>query len=331
MATSQVLDLMESFGYKRDESSYRACLQTCYDYRNGSAGQEVIADMKEAMIPVEPYDIGLVVGAMCRSRNPDWHEPGLWEEPIKYLNSMAATFTVTDSNTIPIQAYNMILECMAEQNAWWESLQFLKMMENQAGETVHPVPQITTYRIAAMCCLQAGQAKEAISVLKSMKENGVKVIYILVCMLLLLLLLLSATIFVFLRCKYSSDACSFQLSKVSGPFDFTKLVLDALCDLGERDPIMELWNLMDEVEAPKPYNKYHAMISACCTFGDVDMSMDLISQLYKKGLRPNAKTYNLVILGCSRDGNWKKALSVLDQCESYGIEPNFVSYTATMR
>ena len=48
-----------------------------------------------------------------------------------------------------------------------------------------------------------------------------------------------------------------------GRYDFTKIILDALCDLGEKDLVIEAWNLMDELDAPKPYNKYHAVIAAC--------------------------------------------------------------------
>ena len=174
VATLQVLEMMESFGYKRDESSYRACLQRCYDCGNGEVAEQVILEMEKEQVHINPYDIGMVIGAICKTRKQYWDgQP--WERPLEYLKSKASTSVLTDGKTIPIQAYNILLELMTEQKEWQESLRLVKTMENSVGDAIHPTPQLSTYRIAGNCCVKAGPAPEVVSLLYSMRDNGVKV------------------------------------------------------------------------------------------------------------------------------------------------------------
>ena len=171
---------MESFGYKRDEASYKACLQQCYDYRNSEVAEQVISEMKNEMIQIDSYDIGMVVGTMCRTRNQHWDgEP--WARPLEYLTSMATSSVLTDGKAIPIPAYNMVLESMAERKEWKESLRLIKMMENPVDDAIHPTPQLSTYRITTACCVKSGRATEALSLLYSMRDNGVKVMRLCCC------------------------------------------------------------------------------------------------------------------------------------------------------
>ena len=118
--------------------------------------------------PSNPHDIGLMVTAMCRTRKKNRTS---WKTVLEYLNCMAATSAPTGSKTIPTAVYDLILECMMEELEWKEGLRLVKMMENPTEGIIHPKPQGSTYRNAAVCCLRAGQVDEAIVLLYSMRDN----------------------------------------------------------------------------------------------------------------------------------------------------------------
>ena len=120
--------------------------------------------------------------AMCRN---NLSERGWWRKALNLLKQHShgdSTSTVTShNNPIPIQAYNAVLECMAEERQWKEALRFLRLMEKGSVKTankedgVYPTPALSTYRAVIESCTASNQAEQAIQVLSSMKRQGVKV------------------------------------------------------------------------------------------------------------------------------------------------------------
>lgn len=178
----EVLDVMKRHGLKQERSSYRACLQACFEAGNGSSAQEILSAMEKAGIEAEPMDVGLTTAAMCRN---NISEPGWWRKALNLLKQHSHgnyTNTVTSrSNPIPIQAYNAVLECMAEECQWKEAVRFLRIMENGSVKTakkedgIYPTPALSTYRAVIESCALSNQAEQATQVLTSMKRQGILV------------------------------------------------------------------------------------------------------------------------------------------------------------
>lgn len=134
-------------------------------------------------VEAEPNDTGLTVAAMCRN---NISEKGWWRKALAMLkhHSSGASKAVTSlDNVIPVQAYDAVLECMAEERQWKEAVRLLRTMEkgslnpkkNGAENGFHPSPAVSTYRAVLECCGATNQAEQAVQVLYSMKDRGVKV------------------------------------------------------------------------------------------------------------------------------------------------------------
>lgn len=179
----EVLDVMKRQGLEQGQSSYRACLQACFEAGNGSSAKEILSAMEKAGINAEPIDIGLTAAAMCRN---NLSETGWWKKALNLLKQHShgddSTTTVTShDNPIPIQAYDAVLECMVEERQWKESVRLLRLMEKGSAKTatkedgIYPKPAVSTYRAVIESCAASNQAEQAIQVLTSMKNQGIKV------------------------------------------------------------------------------------------------------------------------------------------------------------
>lgn len=179
----EVLEVMKRHGLQQGPSSYRACLQACFEAGNGSSAKEILSAMEKAGIDAEPVDIGLTAAAMCRN---NMSEKGWWRKALNLLkdhshgNDSINTVTSHD-NPIPIQAYDAVLECMVEERQWKEAVRFLRLMEKGSVQTakkengIYPKPAVSTYRAVIESCAGSNQAEQAIQVLTSMKNQGIKV------------------------------------------------------------------------------------------------------------------------------------------------------------
>jgi pentatricopeptide repeat protein len=179
----EVLDVMKRQGLKQERSSYRACLHTCFDAGNGASATEILSAMDKAGVEAEPNDIGLTVAAMCRN---NLSERGWWRKALnllKHHSKGGSTAVKSLDNVIPVQAYDAVLECMVEEKQWKEAVILLRLMEkgsskstnNDAANGFHPSPAVSTYRAVIECCGATYQAEQAVQVLYSMKDRGVKV------------------------------------------------------------------------------------------------------------------------------------------------------------
>lgn len=174
----EVLDIMKRHGLMQERSTYRACLQACLEAGNGASAREILQAMEKALVLPTPWDIGLTVAAMCR-QDATW-----WRKALTLLKSSAANPTIVTNatNLIPLQAYDVVLECMVEEKQWKEAVRLLRLMEDATVSKelpptagYHPSPDVSTYREVIECCVVTNQAEQAAQVLYSMKERGVKV------------------------------------------------------------------------------------------------------------------------------------------------------------
>jgi pentatricopeptide repeat protein len=291
----EVLDIMKRQGLAQELSSYRACLQACFEVGNGASAKEIFIAMEQALVKPEPADISLVVAAMCRSNKS---EAGFWKQALSLLQSTSGEITDGDGDkdkqVVPVEAYDAILSCMVEERQWKQAVQLLRLMEQgskpKSGGS-YPKPELSTYRSVLECCVAASQAEQAVQVLYSMKNHG-----------------LQPTVYAF------------------------ELVISALSRKVMWRRAVQLLDLMDELHIPKTVVTYNNVISACARAREVGMAKSLLAKMRKEGVRPNVISFNSVISACAGTSRWKDALELVDQCHREpGVTPDIYTYTNAMR
>lgn len=182
----EILDIMKGQGLTQERSSYRACLQACFEAGNGASAKDILNAMEKALVKPEPPDIALTVAAFCRRTSNTENAPrqGLWRKALGLLKTTSVKVESPD-DAVPAEAYNAVLECMVEERQWKEAVRLLRLMEEGSSPNLqeekrqligyHPVPDISTYREVIECCVGGNQAEQAVQVLYSMKDQGVKV------------------------------------------------------------------------------------------------------------------------------------------------------------
>ena len=173
----QVLEVMKSQGLSQERSTYRACLQACFESGNGASASEILDAMTKALIEPGPLDISLVVATMCKAEQKQrnvW-----WQRALRLLRSSAPT-TQTD-DTIPVEAYDAVLSCLVSHPTQWRvAVRLLYSMEQgfdpeNQNSGYHPPPALSTYRSVVECCVAANEPEQAFQVLTSMTKRGLKV------------------------------------------------------------------------------------------------------------------------------------------------------------
>jgi pentatricopeptide repeat protein len=177
-----VMDVMnqQNLTLTRDHSTYQACLQACFEVGRGATAIEILSSMEVAKVTSTPSDMALVIAAMCRNEKT---ESGWWRRALGLIRAFTQQqHDKVPSLVLPVEAYDAVLSCMVKERQWQEAIRLVRQMENMTATTngnefggVHPVPQLSTYRMVIECCLSAGQADQAFQVLNSMTERGIKV------------------------------------------------------------------------------------------------------------------------------------------------------------
>ena len=163
----EVLDVMKDQGLDQQHSTYRACLQSCFEMSNGAASQEILDAMDKALVKPLQEDLGLVVAAMCRNNR---QESGWWEKALGILLE-------SETPGIPVDAYDSVLACMVDERRWKESLRLLRDMEYGSSEEtetrIHPKPTLSSYREVIECCVAADKIDQALQLILSMPAKGI--------------------------------------------------------------------------------------------------------------------------------------------------------------
>ena len=162
----EVLDVMRDQGLDQQHSTYRSCLQSCFEMSNGASAQEILEAMDKALVEPLPEDLGLVVAAMCRNNK---QESGWWKKALDLLLD-------NPSPEIPVDAYDAVFSCMVDERKWKESIRLLREMER--GSTIgekqlHPEPTLSTYREVIECCVAANKVDQALQLILSMTDRGI--------------------------------------------------------------------------------------------------------------------------------------------------------------
>ena len=150
-----VLDIMKQQGLSQVHSTYRACLQACFENTNAASAKEILNAMEQAGVTPDGNDIGLVVATMCRKERT---EKGWWRKALELVQA---------NNELPTAAYDAVLSCMVDERQWKEAIRLLRKMEQGAAE-----PALSTYRTVIECCAAAYQPEQAVQVLQSCVNQG---------------------------------------------------------------------------------------------------------------------------------------------------------------
>jgi len=288
----EVMELMRAQNIAQERSTYRACLQACFDLGNGLAAKEILDAMRTAHLKPDSIDIALVVATMCRN---DKVEKGWYRKALNLLRVTADTFEEGD-DVVPVEAYDTVLNCMVKEEQWKDSLRLLNAMEQGFMSTAeerpsHPLPMVSTYRIVIETCLQAQQTEQAFQTLLSMTKRG-----------------LTPTAYAF------------------------EIVAAALANKLQWRRALQLLELMDEMEIQKTVVTYNIVISACAKAGEVGTANNLLRRMRKAGVQPNIISFNSVMSACVRTSRWKEALLIFDQCQREpGVNPDIITFTNVMR
>lgn len=163
----EVLDVMKDQGLDQQHSTYRSCLQSCFEMSNGAAAQEILDAMDKALVKPLPEDLGLVVAAMCRNNKQDkqW-----WKKALDLLLE-------SQSPDIPVDAYNSVFACLVDERRWKEALRLLRDMERGSSTEdearKHPEPTLSSYREVIECCVAANKVDQALQLILAMPALGI--------------------------------------------------------------------------------------------------------------------------------------------------------------
>ena len=354
-----VLDIMKKHNLTYERSSYRACLQACFEVGNGESAVEILNAMKTALVQPTTSEIALVVATMCRneykthgsssagsgSSSPSESSSSSsvaaessaapvswWKRAVSLIQSTSMGLTAHDpAQLLPVEDYDAVFACMVEARAWRDALWLLrKMEESQTNPTkvgYHPPPELSTYRTVIECCLAANQVEQAYQVLNTMTEKGIKVRFLLnmavvmsVVFIIAVLIFKTVSLLLVGRMKYQPTVYSFEL------------VIKALSQKLQWRRAIQLLDSMEELGIPKTLEEYNSVISACARAREVGTAKNLLVRMRKEGIRPNVRSYNSVISACASTSRWKDALTMLDQCHREpGVTPDIYTYTNAMR
>jgi pentatricopeptide repeat protein len=165
----EVMEIMKSHGLSQERSTYRACLQSCFEAGNEVAARDILDAMKKAQVNPDPIDISLVVATMCKNE-------GNWRRALTLLRG--APQDLEKGETVPVEAYEAVLSCMVKSGGWKEAFALLNLMEQGFSSQhvpLHPLPTVSTYRLVIETCVHASAAEQAFQALQSMMKRGLKV------------------------------------------------------------------------------------------------------------------------------------------------------------
>ena len=84
----QVMEIMRDQKMAQEHSTYRACLQSCFEIGNGLVAQQILEAMRTTCIEPDALDIALVVVTMCRNEK---NQAGSYRKALQLLRTTAAT------------------------------------------------------------------------------------------------------------------------------------------------------------------------------------------------------------------------------------------------
>jgi len=205
--------------------------------------------MEHASVPPDAADIGLAAAAMCRNNK---QKAGWAAKAFDLLMS-------NPSPKIPVDAYDAVLACMADESNWKDAIRLLREMEkgstcieaSGADLRKHPSPTLATYRAVIECTVSVNRVEQAVQIVLSMPARGI-----------------------------TPTAHTFEL------------VIAALAKQSQWRRALHLLDLMDTLSVQKSLWTYNTIIAACGRSKEVGMAKSLLGRMKKEGTRPTIVTYN---------------------------------------
>ncbi|CAA7039196.1 unnamed protein product [Microthlaspi erraticum] len=105
------------------------------------------------------------------------------------------------------------------------------------------------------------------------------------------------------------------------------ILLDGLCDNGELENALEIFEKMEKSKLDFDIGIYNIIIHGMCNGSKVDDAWDLFCSLPSKGVKPNVKTYTVMIAGLCKKGSLSEADMLFRKWERMGLHRMIVHTT----
>ncbi|CAB9518912.1 Pentatricopeptide repeat-containing protein [Seminavis robusta] len=348
-----VLEQMQKQQMTQERSTFRMCLQQCFEVGNGASALEILQAMEQALIEPQPDDIGLVAAAMCRNNRK---ESGWWKRALDLLLK-------NPSPDVPIDAYDAVLACLVDERNWKESIKLLRRLEQppKNKKRMLPKPTLATYREVIECCVAGNQVEQGVQILDKMKKRGIKpTVY-------------TFEIVISGLARKLQWRRALQLLDTMDEYGVNKTVpiyntLISACARGKEIGVAKSLLARMKKEGIWPsIITYNSLISSCASAGRWKDAMNLFDQCNRDPhVEPDIYTYTNVIRACSKGKmteraftlhdtvleknipldsyfyaavievaanarQWKRALELLDEMEEKGVPPSDVVYSLTIK
>jgi len=274
-----VLDIMKARGLSQVRSTYRSCLQACFERPNAASAEEILTAMDQAGFPPNATDVALAVATMCRQEK---REKGWWQRALHLIQA-------TPDN-LPVPAYNAVLSCMTDDRQWKEAVRLLRSMEQRSVQ-----PALSTYRYVIECCAASNQAEQAVQTLQSCVRQG-----------------LTPTVYSFelvigALSRQMQWRRAVQLMDLMDELKIQKTIViynTVLSALSKAREVVQAKNLLVQMRKngiqPNVIS-YNAVLSACASTSRWKDAMSVLDQLHRApGVSPDIYSYTNVIRACTK-------------------------------
>lgn len=288
-----------------------------------------------AGIAPNSVDMSLLIFHQCRraylEKRNGWRKA--WNLLQHYQTAIkTTTTTTTSSEPLPIQVYDAVLTCMAEQGkqSWRDALRLLRYLEENNTTSSRPTPTVSTYRLVIETCVNAEQPDAAVRVLKSAVRCGITPS------------LYSFELVIGLLCSDHNNAHN-AAGDNSLPYE-----------RNDWRQALQLLDWTDQLSVPKTLPICNAVLVAMSRAGEVAQAKNLLNKMMKKATiprinhnrpkrdhsdnpmelyaKPNVVSYNSVIAACIKAGRWEEALKYSDLClRAPGVRADTYTYTHSIR
>jgi len=356
----EVMEVMKDQNITQQRSSYKACLQSCFECGNGEAAEEILNAMIAAQYRPDPIDISLVVVAMCKQSNRK-DENRWWKRALSLLMTRKIEHA-PEGKVVPVEAYDAVLSCMVKSKNWRDAVRLIRSMEKgvQMDPPLHPVPSLSTYRLVIETCAAANQAEQAFQALMSVIQQGptpTSYTFELVISALskklqwrralqLLDMMNEMDVRASVRtynliisaCAKSGELRAAQnlLRKMRKDgvkpdiFSFNSVLTACASSSRWKDALTVLDQCHREPGVEPDIISYTNAIRACTRGGKFSRALAIFESLQDRKLRLDNYAYTAIIDACAKGRMWRRALELLDEMKENEIEPNAVTYSVAI-
>lgn len=321
----EVMQIMSTRGLSSQErNTYKACLQSCFEFGNGASAREILTAMSNADMKPDPVDVSLVVAAMCKQNQ---QEEGWWKQALLLLKSTAvetvASGNWNDAKLVPVEAYDAVLSCFVRSENWKEAARLLHLMEQP--NSGHPDPTVSTYRFVIETCVLAKQAEQAFHVLMSMSKRGIKpTVYTFELIISVLAQKLQ-----WRRALQLLDMMDEM--QVQKTLIIYNTVISACAKAGEVGSAKNLLLKMRKAGIKPDIFSFNSVMTACARGHRWQDALTILDECHREpGVEPDIITYTNAIRACTMGGKTVRALNILQVVKDKKLPLDNYAYAAAI-